>query len=84
MHSSRMRTGRSLTICWSLLPGGGQGGMAGGCLVRGVSGLGGVWSEGGVWSGGCLVRGVSGPGGLVWGGVVPGGCGPGGVYPSMH
>ena len=23
MHSSRMRTGRSLTVCWSLLPGGG-------------------------------------------------------------
>ena len=31
MHSSRMRTGRSLTVCWSLLPGGvcsGGGGSA--------------------------------------------------------
>ena len=24
MHSSRMRTGRSLIVCWSLLPGGGS------------------------------------------------------------
>ena len=29
MHSSRMRTGRSLTVCWSLLSGGG------GCLLPG-------------------------------------------------
>ena len=38
MHSSRMRTGRSLTVCWSLLPGGvwSRGGVwSGGCLVRG-------------------------------------------------
>ena len=44
MHSSRMRTGRSLTVCCSLLPGDvpGLGGSApGGCLVGGVSGLGG-------------------------------------------
>ena len=42
-----------------------------GCLLLGVSGLGGVWS-----------RGVSGPGGggLLWGGVFSGGVsGPGGV-----
>ena len=59
MHSSRMRTGRSLTVCCSLLPvvGGGSG-PGGVCLVRG-----GVCS-GGTWSGG-----VSAPGGcLVWGG----------------
>ena len=54
MHSSRMRTGRSLTVCCSLLPGGG-----------GLPGLGGgsAWSRGSAWSGGsawswgvCLVR----------------------------
>ena len=61
MHSSRMRTDRSLTVCWRLLPGG--------VWSRGVSGLGGclVWGVG-VWSG------RPGPGG---GGVVsgPGGGG---------
>ena len=70
MHSSRMRTGRSLTVCRSLLPVG--------CLVlRGVSARGGVWSLGclllgGVWSwgvsapkGGCLLLG--GGGGLLRG-----------------
>ena len=47
MHSSRMRTGRSLTVCWRLLPGGV-------CLVRGRGGVPGpgegwcAWSEGGV------------------------------------
>ena len=61
MHSSRMRTGRSLTVCWSLLPGGvsapgGRGESAlGGCLLWGVS----------------APRGVSVPGGcLLWGGGV--------------
>ena len=29
MHSSRMRTGRSLTVCWRLLPGGGGSGPGG-------------------------------------------------------
>ena len=51
MHSSRMRTGRSLTICCSLLPGGGllPGGSAlGGCAWSG----GGVCSRGGAWLGG--------------------------------
>ena len=72
MHSSRMRTGRSLTVCWHLLPGGVPG--------RGVCSWGGAWS-GGVCSrrGGCLVRGggVPGQGG---GGVPgPGGSAPGGV-----
>ena len=84
MHSSRMRTGHSLTVCWRLLLGEG-----GGCLL-----LGGVCSRGicsggsapgwvcsrGVWSGGgCLVRGsapggVCSRGGLLPGGSVPGGC----------
>ena len=71
MHSSRMRTGRSLNVCCSLLPG--EGGL--------------VWSPGGlVWSpgGGCLVPGgaglqggVPGPGGVGsagGGGWSPGGC----------
>ena len=67
MHSSRMRTGRSLTVCCSLLHAGGggvslvQGGV---CLVGGGS----PWSRGGlpglggvclVPGGVCLVRGVS-------------------------
>ena len=60
MHSSRMRTGRSLTVCCSLLPGGG------------VPGLGRVCSGGGAWSGGvCLVQG----GGLLLGGGVCSGGG---------
>ena len=72
MHSSRMRTGRSLTVCCSLLPGGG-----GVCLVPGGS----AWSGGGF----SLVWGVlPGPGGVLPGpggfslvrGVLPG---PGGV-----
>ena len=80
MHSSRMRTGRSLTVSWRLLPGGclpGLGGCLpglGGCLP----GLGGVCLVRGVsaWSGGCL----PGPGGvcLVWGvSAWSGGCLPG-------
>ena len=40
MHSSRMRTGHSLTVSWSLLPGGG-------CMLPGgVSSGGGVYSRG--------------------------------------
>ena len=69
MHSSRMRTGRSLTVCCSLLPGGG-------CLVRGrVPVLGGVCSQGGkvvpgLGGGGCLLPGgVPGPGGFLVRGV---------------
>ena len=64
LHSSRMRTGRSLTVCCSLLPGGGcLPGLGGVCLVWGGS----------PWSGGVLL----GPGGfsLVRGGVL---LGPGG------
>ena len=70
MHSSRMRTARAFTVCWSLLPGG-----WGTCLVQGGvpawSGRGvPAWSQGGVPAGpgGYL----PGPGGtcLVWGGVL--------------
>ena len=77
MHSSRMRTGRSLTVCWRLLPRGGgvwsRGGLVpGGSGPRGVPGPGGS-GPGGVWS-----WGVPGPGGCAWSGGV------GGVYPSMQ
>ena len=91
MHSSRMRTGRSLTVCCSFLPGGGV-----------LLGRGGAWSWGCVPGPGGVLLGpggcVPGPGGvllgpggfsLVWGGVwsrggvclVPGGFSlvPGGV-----
>ena len=86
MHSSRMRTGRSLTVFRSLQPGGcvpgpGVPGPGGVYLVRG-----GTWSRGGVPGarGGYLV-----PGGctwsrggvgvyLVWGGV------PGQVPPPVN
>ena len=70
MQSSRMRTGRSLTICRSLLPGGDllQGGLLrGGGVCSGVGGLvsalggGGVCSQGGLLLGGWW----SAPGG-VW------------------
>ena len=82
MHSSRMRTSRSLTVCCSLLPGGGGVGVVsalgdllmGGCLLRG-----GVCSQGvsaPEWgcSMGCLLQGVSAPGGAV--------CSQGGVGPG--
>ena len=66
MHSSRMLTGRSLTVCCSLLPGGGFSLLGGVCLVPGGFSL----VRGGV----CLV-----PGGLPAGGVyLPG---PGGGSP---
>ena len=42
MHSSRMRNGRSLTVCWSQLPG-----AWGGGLVPGGSGAGGGLSGAG-------------------------------------
>ena len=77
MHSSRMRTGRSLTVCCSLLPGGGGGSPCGGP----------AWSGGGspCQRGVCLVWGGS-PcwGGSAWSGgglPAPGGGGfslPGG------
>ena len=74
MHSSRMRTGRSLTVCWSLLPGG--------CLLRR-----GACSGGGSAPGRVPALEGSAPGGLLLGGVCSGGGGcllPGGWYPSMH
>ena len=65
MHSSRMRTGRSLTICWSLLGGvGGRGVCSQGVTWSRVGGVSTSW--GGAWSGGCLL-----PGGLLPG---LGGC----------
>ena len=76
MHSSRMRTGRSLTVCCSLLPG--RGGV---CLVRGGGGGSPCQVQGEV----CLVQGggfsLPGPGGSpcqVWG-VLPARSGGGGV-----
>ena len=80
-----MRTGRSLTVSRSLLPGGVclQGGLLwggvsapggclllGGCLLPGGSALGAVCLQ---W--GCLLLGgVSAPGGVCLGGVCSGGC----------
>ena len=69
MHSSRMRTGRSLTVCWSLLPGvvcsgGGGGGWGGGM----VSVLGGSVCSGGSALGGSALGGV-----CSWGCLLPGG-----------
>ena len=65
MHSSRMRTGRSLTVCRSLLPGdvcsGGRG-----CLLPGGGLL-----QGGLLPGGCLLLGE---GCLLPGGCLLGGC----------
>ena len=87
MHSSRMRTGRTLTGFQSLLFWGGCT-----CLVPGGSclGWGGVWSQGGLVLGGscqggctCLVpRGSCLVWGCVWsqGGSGPGGLLPGGMY----
>ena len=60
MHSSRMRTGRSLTICRSLLPRGAC--FPGGCLL-----LGGVCSQGGY----LLPRGSASQGGLLPAGGIP-------------
>ena len=71
MHSSRMRTGRSLTVCCSLLPGG--------VCSGGVCSWGGVFSQGGVWSRGVCVCLLQGGGCLLRGGVCSGG-----VHPSMH
>ena len=77
MHSSRMRTGRSLTVCRSLLPRGGVVCSQGVCLLQGVSALGGGVCS---WRG-VLLQGVSAPGGCLLlegvfalGGVCSGGC----------
>ena len=83
-----MHTSCSLTVCWSLLPGGclvQRGVCSGGCLLPGgQSGLGG-FGLGGVWSGGSW-GGVCPQGGLVWGvvsglggGVWSGGWGDRGI-----
>ena len=56
MHSSRMRTGRSLTVCCSLLPGGMSAWWGVSAWSGGVS----PWSRGSPWSGGVLL----GPGGF--------------------
>ena len=80
MHSSRMRTGRSLTVCQCLLPGGGV--CSWGCLLWE-----GVCSRGCLPLGGVCSGGVSAPRGcLLLGGVCSGGVSaPRGVwYPSMH
>ena len=86
MHSSRMRTGRSLTVCCSMLSGGGV------SAPEGVPGLGGVPGPGGSAPGGwgSAPRGGGGVPGL--GGSAPGGEGclvQGGLlwrgwHPSMH
>ena len=83
MHSSRMRTGRSLTVFWSLLLGGGVpspwgctwswgvylvlGGVPG---PRGCTWSWGVPGRGGTWSGGCTWSWGGVPG--LWGWGVPG------------
>ena len=85
MHSSRMRTGRSLTVCRSLLPGGGclllgVGVCSGGCVLRGVCSRrcllpGDVCSQGVSAPRGRVSapRGVSAPGGVCSrGGLPPG------------
>ena len=84
MHSSRMRTGRSLTICWHLLPGGGGVSLPGGLPAQGGSPCLGGFSlpGGGVCSGGLPAGGFSLPGG-----VLPArGCSPcpGGVLPARR
>ena len=74
MHSSRMHTGRSLTVCCSLLPWGGLvlGGLPGpggvSLVLGGMSAWSrGVWSQGvSLWSGGVSLA----PGGVC---LVPGG-----------
>ena len=88
-----MRTGRSLTVCWSLLHGGGcllQGVSAlGGCLLLGEVLLWGVLAPGGcLLPGGCPLLGVSTPegGGVCSGGCLlrGGACSQGGVLVSQH
>ena len=80
MHSSRMRTGRSLTVCRSLLPGGGVSAPVGVCSGGGLL-LGGCPLPGGSALGGCLLLGdllwvcvcLSAPWGVCsWGGLLPG------------
>ena len=88
MHSSRMRTGRSLTVCRSLLGGGGVGCLLRGSAPRGSTPRACVCSQrvcllpGGVSAPrGCLLRGSTPKGGVCphgavcsCGGVCSGGC----------
>ena len=76
MHSSRMRTGRSLTVCWRLLPGGV---CSGGVWSWGVSAPGGVCSQGVCSRGVSAPGGVSAPEGLLLGGLL-GGSALGGLF----
>ena len=89
MHSSRMRTGRALTVsrggmpAWRGVPaggvpaGGGRSACLGGCLPRGRVPARGVPADG------CLPRGGACPGGCLPRGVAcPGGCLPGGCLPG--
>ena len=64
MHSSRMRTGRSLTVCRSLLLGGVPAPGRGVSALRGVSAS---WGrgEGCLLPGGCVLWGLSALGGGV-------------------
>ena len=72
MHYSRMRTGHSLNVCRSQLPGGGVSAPRGVCLLPGgVSTPGGVCSRGGLLRGGVCSQG----GGLLQGGLLQGGGG---------
>ena len=90
MHSSRMRTGCSLTVRCSLPRGGlcswgistlGEGVSAPrGCLLMGGVCSQGVSALGGVCSWGSALGGVYSEGGVCYGGE----SAPGGVYPSMH
>ena len=68
MHSSRMRTGRSLTICWRLLPGGS--GPRGGAWSRGVC-FGGCLLQGGAWSRGGVCSRWGWYPGMHWGRTLP-------------
>ena len=80
MHSSRMRTARTLTE-GGCLPGGSargvsaRGGLPGGCLPGGVSAKGGCL-PGGCLPGGCVCQGGVCQGGVCQGGVCQGGCVP--------
>ena len=87
MHSSRMRTGRSLTVCCSVLPGGGSPWSGGGCVCL-VPGVGFSLVRGCAWSWGgfsLVLGGVPGPGrgfSLIRGGAWSQGGSPwsGGVF----
>ena len=73
MHSSRMRTARSLTISWGAMHGGGVRGRRA-CEAGGIHGRGHVWQEvymagGHAWQGGMRGRGLCGEGHVWQGGM---------------